>query len=135
MDKKTFTRGAAIAIFCAVLCFAKTFPLVSASIVPGASGKVETGKDKNGNTELKIIVQHLARPESLTPPKTVYIVWLQEKGTDAESQGQLKVNKKLDGELKIVTTHKVFDVFVTGEDDANVKAPAGLEVLRTTVQP
>lgn len=120
---------------CSGLCSAKKFPLIAATIVPGAAGKVEIGKDRNGNTEVKITVEHLAKPENLTPSKVGYVVWLQEKGADAENQGQLKVNKKLQATFKTVTPRKAFDVFVTGEEDPNVKSPAGLEVLRATVQP
>jgi hypothetical protein len=61
--------------------YAKKFPMTAATIVPGASGDVEVGKDKNGNTKLKMSVQHLAKPESLTPPKTIYIVSLQERNS------------------------------------------------------
>lgn len=117
------------------LCLAKKFPLTSATIVPGAAGKVEIGKDHNGNTEIKMTVEHLAKPANLTPSKAAYVVWLQEKGAEPENQGQLKVNKKLQANFKTVTPRKSFDVFVTGEDDPNVKAPVGLEVLRATVQP
>lgn len=117
------------------LCFAKKFPLTAATIVPAAQGNVEVGKDKNGNTEIKLTVQHLAKPESLTPPKAGYIVWLQEKGGEAENQGQLKVNKKLEATFKTITPRKAFDVIITGEDDLHAKSPAGLEVMRATVQP
>lgn len=117
------------------LCFAKKFPLTATTIVPAAAGTVEIGKDHNGNTEVKISVKHLAKPESLTPAKVGYVVWLQEKGADATNEGQLKVDKKLEATFKTVTPRKAFDVFVTGEEDPNAKAPAGLEVLRATVQP
>lgn len=117
------------------LCFGKKFPLIAATIVPGAQGTVEIGKDKNGNTEIKLSVEHLAKPESLTPAKVAYVVWLQEKGADPENQGQLKVSHKLQATFKTVTPRKAFDVFITGEEDPHVKSPAGLEVLRATVQP
>jgi hypothetical protein len=124
-----------LTISAGLCCFAKKFPLTAATIVPGAQGTVEIGKDKNGNTELKITVEHLAKPESLTPAKVAYVVWLQEKGADTENEGQLKVNKKLQATFKTVTPRKAFDVFITGEEDPHVKSPSGLEVLRATVQP
>lgn len=114
--------------------YAKKFPMTAATIVPGARGDVEVDKDKNGNTKLKMSVQHLARPDRLTPPKTIYIVWLQERNGTAESQGQLKVDKNLKAGFETVTPSRNFDLFVTAEQDASVKAPSGAEVLRTSIQ-
>ena len=114
--------------------YAKKFPMTAATIVPGAGGDVEVGKDKNGNTKLKMTVHHLARPDSLTPPKTIYIVWLQDRNGTAESQGQLKVDKNLTAGFETVTPSRNFDLFVTAEQDATGKAPSGAEVLRTSIQ-
>ena len=115
--------------------YAKKFQLTAASSVPAARGVVETGRDKNGNTEVKMKVEHLARPESLTPPKTAYVVWFQEKGGETANQGQLTVNKKLEGTFRTVTPLKNFDLFVTAEQEPGTKTPSGSEVLRTSVQP
>lgn len=120
-------------VFATVAYAAKKFPLTAASIVPAAKGSVEVGKDGNGNTELKLKVEHLANPTSLSPSQANYIVWLQEKGSGPENQGELKVNGKLEGSFRTVTPRKNFELFVTGENDGTVKSPAGPEVLRTTV--
>ncbi len=122
------------AVLSAALVFAaKKFPLTAASIVPAAKGSVEIGKDRNGNTELKLTVEHLANPTSLSPSEANYIVWLQDKGSEPENQGELKVNGKLEGTFQTVTPRKNFEVFVTGENDSTVKSPSGPEVLRTSV--
>ena len=120
-------------VFATLAYAAKKFPLTAASIVPAAKGSVEVGKDGNGNTELKLKVEHLANPTSLSPSQANYIVWLQEKGSGAENQGELKVNGKLEGSFRTVTPQKNFELFVTGENDGTVKSPSGPEVLRTTV--
>ena len=120
-------------VFATVAYAAKKFPLTAASIVPAAKGSVEVGKDGNGNTELKLKVEHLANPTSLSPSQANYIVWLQEKGSGPENQGELKVNGKLEGSFRTVTPGKNFELFVTGENDGTVKSPSGPEVLRTTV--
>ncbi len=122
------------AVLTATLVFAaKKFPLTAASIVPAAKGSVEIGKDRNGNTELKLTVEHLANPTSLSPSQANYIVWLQDKTSEPENRGELKVNGKLEGSFQTVTPRKKFDVFVTGENDSTVKSPSGPEVLRTSV--
>ena len=60
-------------------------------------------------------------------------MWLQDKGSGPENQGELKVNGKLEGTFQTVTPRKNFDLFVTGENDGTVKSPSGPEVLRTSV--
>lgn len=113
----------------------KKFPLTAATSVPAARGEVETDKDKNGNTEVKLETEHLAEPDKLSPPKTAYLVWFQERGGEPALQGQLRVNKKLKGSFRTVTPLKNFDLLVTAESDPNTKTPSGEEVLRATVQP
>jgi hypothetical protein len=120
-------------VFATLAYAAKKFPLTAASIVPAAKGAVEIGKDRNGNTELMLKVEHLANPASLSPSQANYIVWLQEKGSGPENQGELKVNGNLRGNFRTVTPRKNFAVFVTGENDGTVRSPSGPEVLRTTV--
>ena len=109
---------------------AKTFKLQSATIVPGATGVVKTGKDKNGNTRFTVEVKHLANPGDLTPPKTTYIVWIQQRDASPESQGMLKVNKNLEGKLMSTTPNMRFDLWITAETDPAAKSPSGPEVLR-----
>jgi hypothetical protein len=120
-------------VFATVVYAAKKFPLTAASIVPAAKGSLEVGKDRNGNTDMKLKVEHLAKPENLSPSQTSYIVWLQDKGSGPENQGELKVNGKLQGTFQTITPRKHFDLFVTGENDGTVKSPSGPEVLRTSV--
>jgi hypothetical protein len=109
--------------------------MTAASIVPGARAEVAIGKDKNGNTRLKMTVQHLANLENLTPRASAYVVWLQERGGNSANRGQLKVNKNLKAIFVTVTPLKSFDVFVTAEQDPRTDGPSGQEVLRATIQP
>lgn len=76
-----------------------------------------------------------ALPESLTPPKTVYLVWFQERGSEPLNQGALKPDNKLKGTFRGVTPMKSFDLLVTAESDASAKAPSGVQVLRASIQP
>ena len=109
--------------------------MAAASVVPGARAEVEISKDKNGNTKLNMTVQHLANLENLTPRASAYVVWLRERGGNAENQGQLKMDKNLKATFETVTPFKNFEVFVTAEQDARGKGPDGPEVLRATIQP
>ena len=126
-------------VFClsfSVLTYAATkYKLTNTSIAPAARGQAEVNLDKkNGNTKVKIKVEHLAPPENLSPPKSGYLVWYQEPGSNPESQGRLRINKNLEGSFENTTVYKNFDLWITAEGDAAVKTPEGPEVLRTTVR-
>jgi hypothetical protein len=127
---------AAIALF-AIWPFSggKDYPMTADPSVPAASGTVHVQKDKgNGNTKLDIKVKNLARPSSLNPPATAYIVWVRPNGGEAVKEGSIGVDgKNLDGELHVVTVSKDFDVFITPEQSTTVTTPSSMEVLRTHV--
>jgi hypothetical protein len=113
---------------------AKKYPLTASTAVPAARGKVDIGKDSNGNTTVKMAAEHLAEPGKLSPPGSDYVVWFQEKGADPQPEGRLRIDKNLKGSFETSTPLKNFDIFVTAESNANAKQPAGTEVFRTTVQ-
>jgi hypothetical protein len=115
------------------VAWGETVKLTSAPIVPGAQGTVEIKTDRSGNSALKLTVEHLAKPGSLTPAKSVYIVWVQGKGKDAERLGTLRVNDDLKGNIEGTTPYKSFDLFVTAEDTLAPSTPGDVEVLRGTV--
>jgi hypothetical protein len=109
---------------------AKNYKLQNDPTVPGATGEVKTGKDRNGNTKIELKVKYLAQPSQLTPPKTTYMVWIQQSGMSPDSQGMLKVNDKLEGQFQTSTPAKSFDLLITAESDPMTKAPTGTVVLR-----
>lgn len=112
----------------------KTYHMTADSSVPAASGIVSVHRGgANRNTELDIKVSNLARPANLATPGNVYIVWLRPNGQAPASQGALRVNKNLDGELKATTTSKDCEVFITAEQSATATAPTGAQVLHTHI--
>jgi len=133
--RKLYAIGLTFALLCTIAYAAKKYPMTAASIVPGARAQVEIGKDNNGNTKLKMTVQHLANPANLTPPATGYVVWLRERSGESENQGQLKMNKNLQATFETTTPFKNFEVFVTAEQDFGIRGPSGSQVLTATVQP
>ena len=133
--RRVYTICLTFALLCTITYAAKKYPMTAASIVPGARAEVAISKDKNGNTRLKMTVQHLANLENLTPRAAAYVVWLRERGGNAENQGQLKVDKNLKATFETVTPLKSFDVLVTAEQDPRAKGPDGPEVLKATIQP
>jgi hypothetical protein len=137
MNRKLFYRfallcGAVIAV--ATVGWAKTYHMTAAKTVPAAAGQVNVAKEKNSNIRVDVKVKHLAKPGNLTPPANTYVVWLQQEGSQPQSQGELKVEDDLDGELKTTTPLKNFNVFITAETDSQTKTPSDQVVLRATVQ-
>ncbi len=113
---------------------AKTYHMKASNSVPAATGTVTVQKNSNnGNTRLDIKVNNLANPSSLTPPEDVYIVWIRPNDGTATKKGAIRLDKHLNGELKVITVSKNFDVFITAEQSASVTEPSGAEVLDTHV--
>jgi hypothetical protein len=133
--RKLFTIGLMFGLLCTVAYADKKYPMTAASIVPGARAEVAIGTDNNGNTSLKMTVQHLANLENLTPRANAYVIWLQERDATTENLGQLKVDKNLKGTFETVTPSKNFDIFVTAEQNTKAKSPSGPEILRAAIQP
>lgn len=112
----------------------KEYRMTAGGAVPAASGTVNVNRNKdNGNTQLDIKVEHLAKPASLTPASNVYIVWVRPRGEAPVKQGAIGVNNDLNGEMKTVTVSKDFDLFITAEQSENVAMPNGIEVLHTHI--
>ena len=102
--------------------------------VPAASGTVHVNRDKeNGNTKLHIKVNNLALPSSLDPPASTYVVWVRPSNEDAVREGSIGVDENLDGDLRVVTVSKNFDVFITPEQSQAVASPSSREVLRAHI--
>jgi hypothetical protein len=108
-------------------------PMVAGTQTPAARGTVTVHISSNNNSRLDLKVQALAKPSSLTPAANAYVVWVQPPGEPAQNEGELKVDKNLNGELHTETSYKRFKVFVTAEQNAQVHAPSGPEVLTADV--
>ena len=134
MKGKLLLAISIVTLFAAVSLSAKSFPLAAGPTNPAATGKVDLGTDKNGNIEVTIKTEHLAKPGMLTPPATTYVVWFKEPNAEPVHQGQLKVGDKLKGEFKTTTHLQNFEVFITAENDPNSKIPSDQLDLKANVQ-
>jgi len=134
MKSRSLILSGLILLLLSAMAWAREDKLVNTGLAPAAQGVVETGTDHNGNTQVAVKVEHLAKSESLTPSKQGYLVWIQPKGKQAELLGQLSVNDELKGELKATTPYKNFDLMVTAEDNLRPETPSGMVLLRGTVE-
>lgn len=108
--------------------------LTNTGVAPAAEGKIITDNDRNDNTGVQVQVKHMANPQSLTPPKQGYLVWVQPRGKGPELLGSLRVNENLEGSLKATTPYTQFDVLVTAEDTLKPDAPSSAVILRGSVE-
>ncbi len=76
-----------IVLAVATVGWAKNFHMTSTSIVPAAAGEISVNKEKDGNVQVHVEVEHLAKPGKLTPPANTYVVWLQEVDSEPHSLG------------------------------------------------
>ena len=134
MGNRKFIFLAALSFVLVISAWAREDKLVNTGTAPAAEGKVNTSTDRNGNTEVEVQVKHMATPQSLTPAKQGYMVWVQPRGKDPELLGALRVNSDLGGSLKSSTTYKDFEVLITAEDDAKPASPSSTVILKGNVE-
>jgi len=103
--------------------------------VPAAEGRAKVSTTDNGNTQIELVVEHLAPPEQVSSDATVYVVWVQntQPYEHAQNLGALKVDGNLNGSIKTVTSLRSFDLFVTAEPSPSSTSPTGDALLRTNV--
>jgi hypothetical protein len=100
---------------------------------PAADAKVNLDKDDNGNVRVKIHFYHLAKPDSLTPAKDAYVVWIEPNGQPPQNMGTVKVNDNLESEFQTRTPFKVFKLYVTPEQGPKVTTPSSDHILEANV--
>jgi hypothetical protein len=105
------------------------------SIDPSADGFVHIDVGSNGNTSVKVHVNHLAPPARLDPNAVTYVVWVRSVEGDPrpENLGALHVGEGEGGELNTVTSLHHFVLFVTAEQSPHPDAPSALHVLEARV--
>jgi hypothetical protein len=104
--------------------------LSASPALPAAEGTLKCGRAANDNTAIDLKVKHLASPDRLTPPASVYVVWLKpDKDAAPQNIGALEVDGDLNGRLKTVTALRRFELFVTAEAAGQAPSPSGSPVL------
>lgn len=99
-----------------------------------ATGEVRVKEERNGNSAVRVEVEHL--PPTVTPGSGIqtYVVWAQDDyGGQPANLGALEVNEKRKGVLQAVTPLQHFNIFVTTEIQPAATAPTGERVLWASV--
>jgi hypothetical protein len=134
MKRALFTLITVAALLATPALAEKKFDMKTSSNVPAAEGRAIVEHDRNKNVEVTLEVRHLAKPQSLSPAKGTYVVWIQPEGQEANNVGVLRVNDELKGDFRTTTPYKKFDLFVTAEDSPTVSTPSGTEIMRQQLE-
>ncbi len=115
---------------------AQKVAFLNSPVVPSAEGTVAVKKGSNDNYNIDLNVKRLADPSRLTPPKAVYVVWMETAQSGVQNIGQLKtsthgLSQMLSSSLKTVTPHQPTGFIITAEDDAIGSYPGMTVVLKT----
>jgi hypothetical protein len=111
-------------------CVEKTAIGIS-STVPAAEAGLKTSQDSNGNTVVDLKVKHLAPPQNLQPPMSMYVAWVQTPDGKVFNAGRLTLNNNLEGEVRITTPYPQFRVVISAENDPLASGPSAYRVLET----
>jgi hypothetical protein len=116
-------------------CSKKT-TFLNSSVVPSAEGTVSISQDNNENYKIDLTIKRLAEPSRLSPPKNVYVVWIETAQSGVQNIGQLNTSSKglsgmLSSSMSTVSPHKPIKVFITAEDDSKGNYPSQIVVLET----
>ena len=135
-----FPRIFSMAIFSLILISSCTqkISFLTSSVVPAARGTVKVKMDDNKNHTIQIALVNLAEPERLSPPKKMYMVWMETDQGEIKNIGRIMTDsgtfsKTLKADFKTVTSFTPVKIFITAEEDANIQSP-GWEVILTTAK-
>ena len=107
----------------------QTWSMTTSETVPAAIGKVKVANEKDGNTKVKVEVEHLAPPALAAETAATYVVWIRPENGAAQNVGILSVGSNRKGELDTRTSFKEFTVMVTLEKSAAATYPSSATVL------
>jgi len=133
------TTNLIAAFLCLILILTscgRKMAFTNSSIVPGATGTVDVKKDRNSNYVINVNVLNLAEPKRLSPPKDVYVVWMEAGNESAKKLGQISpssglLSKALKASMSATVITEPKRVFITAEDNIDVSFPGGQTVLTT----
>lgn len=117
-----------LAVMLLISSCAKTIQFQSSQLVPAARGSVKYKKDKNKNYLINIHLVNLAESNRLTPPRKVYVVWMETQDDRTKNIGQIIsgsqfMSKKLKASFETSSAFKPRRIFISAEDEATTPYP------------
>ncbi|RYY09931.1 MAG: hypothetical protein EOO04_37670 [Chitinophagaceae bacterium] len=131
-----YTAGLFLSLALAFSSCATKHRFTTSPVVPAAEGSVKVKKDNNSNYSIGLKVKRLADSKRLSPPRDMYIVWMETADNGIKNIGRLNtssgfLSKTLKSSLNTVSTFRPTGFFITGENEAGLAYPSGFVVLRT----
>ena len=115
---------------------ARKLTFLNSSVTPAATGSVKIKHAKSGNYLIDVETRNLAPADKLSPPRKVYVVWMETQQNTVRNIGMMKsgnslFSKNLKGGLQATSTSKPTSFFITAEDDGNTQYAGNEVVLKT----
>src|SRR5690606_3853109 len=107
------------------------FPV--SNLVPAADIIAKKTTDSNKNIILTITAQNLASPNRLNPSGNNYSVWIVTKEDEIKNVGRLIIKNAKKSTFKTATPFDFDEVFITVENQGDLKSPTGREISRTKI--
>ncbi|WP_165930031.1 hypothetical protein [Flavobacterium caseinilyticum] len=107
------------------------FPISSTAPAADISAKKKT--DSNKNITLEITSRNLASPDRLNPPGKNYNIWIVTKEYGVKNAGQLMIKNAKKSTFKTTTPFDFDEIFITVENQGDLKYPTGIEISRTKI--
>lgn len=107
------------------------FPV--SSVVPAADISAKIKTDSNKNVTLEITARNLASPDRLNPSGSNYSIWIVTKEYGVKNVGQLMIRNAKKSTFKTVIPFEFNEVFITVENQGDLKYPTGTEISRTKI--
>lgn len=92
--------------------------------LPAANPKARIRQDANENQLVEIEIEHMAPPEHLSPPRSVYVVWAEGDEGRLLPLGQLRVREDREGHFEGVTALERFRILISAEIDPQAAQPS-----------
>ena len=107
------------------------FPVSSTAPAADISAKKKT--DSNKNITLEITSRNLASPDRLNPSGKNYSIWIVTKEYGVKNAGQLMIKNAKKSTFKTTTPFDFDEIFITVENQGDLKYPTGTEISRTKI--
>lgn len=105
----------------------------SSDAVPASEGTVRATAGADGNTDVRIMVKHLADPNRVKAGATTYVVWFQPAGGENQNVGAMTVDTNRNGRFDGSSPHRTFQVSVTPETSGQASSPTNPPVFSSSV--
>jgi hypothetical protein len=93
-------------------------------VLPAIDPQARVRSDDNRNSLIEIEIEHMAPPSRLSPPRSVYVVWVEGEEGRILPLGQLRVGDDREGSFRGVTALDRFRILISAEHDPQATHPS-----------